>query len=117
MGMSSFFKAFGYALNGIRSFVVQERNARIHLICTILVITLSIILKISKIEWMFIGSAIAGVWVAEMLNTAIEKLCDMVSQQVHPTIKLIKDIAAGAVLIASIYALFIGVIILIPKFL
>ena len=66
-------------------------------------------------EWIAIGFCIAFVIAMEMLNTAIEKLCDVVHQEVHPGIKKVKDIAAGAVLISAIFSLITGLIIFLPK--
>ena len=66
-------------------------------------------------EWIAIGFCIAFVIAMEMLNTALEKLCDVVHQEVHPGIKKVKDIAAGAVLISAIFSLITGLIIFLPK--
>jgi len=66
-------------------------------------------------EFLMLIAVIAMVWIAELFNTCIEKLIDFVSTEKHPQIKLIKDMAAAAVMIASVAALLVGAIIFIPK--
>jgi diacylglycerol kinase len=107
--------AFKVAFRGIGSFFRTERNGKIHLAISIFVVILSTLLKISATEWMFVLMSIAIVIVSEMLNTAVEKVCDLISKTDHPEIKMIKDISAGAVLFASIMSIFIGCIIFLPK--
>jgi diacylglycerol kinase (ATP) len=108
-------KSFRYAINGLRLLFVREHNARVHLFAAIVAIGLSIYLKLSLLEWVSILSVIAGVFVAEIFNSAIEKLADVVSPEINPKIKVIKDLAAAAVLITAILALAVGGIIFIPK--
>ncbi|MEO6539738.1 MAG: diacylglycerol kinase family protein [Ferruginibacter sp.] len=108
-------KSFAYAWNGIRSCFVSEPNFRIHSILSIVVIILSLAFHISTYEWIGVGFCIAFVIAMEMLNTAIEKLCDVVHPDIHPGIKKVKDIAAGAVLISAIFSLITGLIIFLPK--
>ena len=92
-----------------------EPQALIHVLAALSVIIAGIYFKITSTEWMAVVFAIGIVVVAEMLNTAIEKLTDMVSPGIHPDAKVVKDIAAGAVLMASISALTIGLIVFLPK--
>ena len=108
-------KSFRFAFDGIISFFKTEHNAWIHLLATIVVITAGFIFKINSTEWCCVITAIVLVIITEMINTAIEILCDVVSREINPQIKKIKDIAAGAVLIASLAAIIIGAIIFIPK--
>lgn len=110
-------KSFAYAWAGILSFFRREYNAQIHLAVAFLVLVLSVTLCLNKWEAIAVVFSIAFVWIAEMFNTAIEKTIDFVSTEKHPQIKLIKDIAAGAVLIAAITAIVIGCFIFIPKLL
>jgi len=110
-------KSFKYAFAGIKDFIITEHNARIHLTATIAAIIASFIFHISPHEWLMIIFAIGFVWSAEMFNTCIEKTMDFISTEKRPEIKLIKDIAAGAVLIASITAFILGLTIFIPKIL
>lgn len=107
--------SFRYAFNGLKTLLQSEHNAWIHLAATILVICLGFCLKISSGEWIAICFAIGFVFSMEIINTAIEKLCDFVSVEKHLLIKQIKDLAAAAVLVAAITALAIGLIIFIPK--
>jgi diacylglycerol kinase (ATP) len=108
-------KSFKYAWEGIVSFFRLEYNAQIHLAITVLVLVLSVTLQLSKWEVIAVVFSIAIVWVVEMINTVIEKMMDFICIERHPQIKLIKDLAAGAVLVAAIAAAIIGCIIFIPK--
>jgi diacylglycerol kinase (ATP) len=108
-------KSFVYAGEGIVSFFRWEHNAQIHLAITILVLVLSVALGINKWEAIAVVFSIGFVWVTEMINTAIEKTADFISVERHPQIKLIKDMAAGAVLIACLAAVIVGSFIFIPK--
>jgi len=102
-------------MEGIVSFFRSEHNAQVHLVITFLVLVLSVTLGVNKWEAIAVVFSIAFVWIAEMFNTAIEKAMDFISTEKHSQIKLIKDISAGAVLIASIAAVIVGCFIFIPK--
>lgn len=110
-------KSFVYAWAGIIRFFKTEHNAQIHLAATAVTIILAAVLKVNKTEAVAVIFAIAFVWVTEMINTAIEKLMDFISLERHPQIKNIKDMAAGAVLVAAIVAVIIGCIVFLPKLL
>lgn len=110
-------KSFVYAWQGMISFFRTEHNAWIHLSATVLVTVLSVTLGVGKSEAIAVVFSVALVWIAEMLNTAIEKMMDFISIEKHPQIKLIKDISAGAVLVAAIAAAIVGCIVFIPKLL
>src|SRR5690349_14181177 len=107
-------KSFGYAWSGILYFFKKEHNARIHLGATGIVLLLSYYFKMSQTEWLMILIFIALVWITEMLNTAIERIMDFLSPEIHPAVGIIKDIAAGAVLVASIAAMIAAAVIFIP---
>jgi diacylglycerol kinase (ATP) len=109
-------RSFGYAANGIFLFIKKEHNAWLHLLATIFVIALGFFKDISAGEWVAIVFAIGLVWVSEMFNTCLEKLIDFLSPGQDKRIKFIKDVAAGAVLVAALVALSIGLIIFIPYF-
>lgn len=94
-----------------------DHNGRVHLFASVIAIGLSFYLKLSALEWIAILSVISVVIVAEILNSAIEKLADVVSPGFHPKIKIVKDLAAAAVLVAACLALAVGSIIFIPKLL
>jgi len=108
-------KSFKYAFNGLKLFFVNDHNGRIHLCAAIVAIGLSFYLKISGSEWIAILSVISAVFVAEILNSALEKLADVVSPDYHPKIKIVKDLAAAAVLVAAFLAVAVGFIVFIPK--
>jgi len=108
--LSSRTRSFRYALQGMRHFLLREPNARIHLIATIGVFIMGVIVGLSPLRWLMIFSAITLVWITELLNTCIEILCDLHSDgKLHPTIKIIKDMAAAAVLIAALFSVAVGV--------
>lgn len=104
-------RSFGYAFEGVSSLFLYENNARFHLLAAIGVVLAGIGFDIDLKEWALIALAIGGVWAAEAFNTALEKLCDLVSPGVHPQIKAIKDLSAAGVLIMAGVALVIGVLI------
>jgi len=109
--------SFKFAINGLRSLIRHEHNARIHLLAAILVIVAAIVLKVTVIEWIFLIGAIALVFMAELFNSAIEKLADYVSPEYQEKIRLVKDYCAAAVLMISIAAAIVGLTIFIPRFL
>ncbi len=110
-------KSFINAFAGWKYFVLNDRNGQIHTGFTCIAIVAGFLLHISAVEWMFIIGCIAMVTALEMLNSCLEKLCDMVQPNFHPTIKIIKDVSAAAVTIAAIASVIIGVIIFLPKIL
>lgn len=105
------FLSFRYAIQGIRYCIRQENNFRVHVIACVAVIIAAFYAKLSRVEWCMILLAIALVLVSEIFNTAIERLVDIVSPEHHPKAGIIKDITAGAVLVASIVAVLIGVLV------
>ena len=109
--------SFKYAIEGFISSFTTERNMKIHVLATIIVIALGIYFKISVTEWCIIAIAIALVISAELFNTAIETLVDMVSPEKNPKAKLAKDISAAAVLATAIGAAVAGGIIFVSKIL
>ena len=113
----TFKQSVKYALAGLRSFFGNERNGRIQALVAILTITASIILDISSLEWILVIICTCLVLVLEMINTAIEKVCNLITPDFHPQLKLIKDISAGAVLLAATGSAIIGLIIFIPHLL
>lgn len=107
--------SFKYAFNGIWQFVRNERHAKIHIPAAIIVIILGLVLSVSSIEWCLLIFAIALVLSMEIINSSIEKLTDKVNPDFDKTAGIIKDLAAGAVLVSALAALFIGLIIFLPK--
>jgi diacylglycerol kinase (ATP) len=115
--MRSRVKSFRYAIAGIRQFIRREHNARIHLAATVGVIVAARVLSVSRLEAVALALVIGLVWVTEMINTCLERMADLISREEHPEIKYIKDLAAGAVLVAAITAVVVGLFIFIPKIL
>lgn len=110
-------KSFAFAFNGLGILLREEHNARIHLVAAICAILLGFYFDISTLEWVVVCFAIGSVFAAEAFNSALEKMADFVTTEIHPQIKRIKDLAAGAVLITAIAALAVGLLIFIPKIL
>lgn len=109
--------SFGYAFKGIKYLLKNENNIRYQLLASSMVIGLGGYLKVNNTEWLVLTIMIGLVLMAEAFNTAIETLCDTVHPDRHPRIGLVKDLAAGAVLIISFTAAIIGLIILGSKLL
>ena len=112
--MASFLRNIGYANQGIAYFFKTERNGRIQAMVASIIIVLAFFLQVSSMEWCFILACIAAVLSLEMTNTALERVCEMLSKDFHPIVKVIKDLAAGAVWVASIFSSVIGAIIFYP---
>jgi diacylglycerol kinase len=112
--MKKFLRSVGFALQGAVQFFSKQRNAKIQTVMGILAISLGFIVSITPYQWLLVLFCIGLVISLEMINSAIEIFCDMVTTDFHPGIKIIKDVAAGAVLIASVASLVIGLIIFIP---
>ena len=107
-------RSFRYAWQGIRQCVGREQNLSFHLIVTVLVIGAGFVFGITPGEWTAICLCIGLVVSAELFNTAIERLVDLVSPQRHPLAGQVKDIAAGAVLVCALAAIAVGLIIFVP---
>ena len=103
--------SYKHAINGIKYVVVHENNIFYQLVAAIITILTGYIVGLDKTEWIIIAIMIGLVLAAETFNTAIEKLADHLHPQRHPVIGLVKDIAAGAVLIIAITAAIIGLVI------
>jgi undecaprenol kinase len=106
--------SFKYAVRGIIRVLRSERSFRIQLIIAAVSITAGFLFHISSTEWLFILLIICMVLCLEVINTAFELIIDMVTIEYRKIAERVKDIAAGAVLIASIFAVAIGLIIFIP---
>ncbi len=107
--------SFKYALAGVVAALKTETNFRIEITAAILAIAASCYFKISQTEWLIVLLSILPVLCLELMNTAIEKACNLFTIEKNSDVKLIKDVAAGAVLIAAIIALINGLIIFLPK--
>ena len=107
--------SFKYAIEGFVSSFKTERNMKLHVLAMVLVVALGFYLKLNFAEWCFITLAISLVIGAELFNTAIETVVDMISPEKNPKAKLAKDISAAAVLALSIGAAIVGLMIFLPK--
>jgi undecaprenol kinase len=108
-------QAFRYAFAGLWYVVRTQRNTRIHAVVTLLVVAMGIWLEITRWEWIVLILAICLVWLAEIINTALEAITDLASPGIHPLAQVGKDIGAGAVLLASIVAVIVGLLVFIPQ--
>jgi diacylglycerol kinase len=113
--MNSLLKSFGFAFQGIFHLIKKERNFKIQFSVFILVLFSAFYFQLSKYEWIVLLVSSMIVMSLEAINTSIEQLCDLTESNINPKIKIIKDVAAGAVLIASLFSIVIGLIIFIPR--
>ncbi|MDD5017967.1 MAG: diacylglycerol kinase family protein [Eubacteriales bacterium] len=109
-----FYRSFKYAVKGVIKTLRSERNFRVMIVCFMLAVTAGILLGLSGIEWALILLCCGGVLSFEMLNTAIECVVDMVQSNAHPLAEKAKDIAAGFVLVFSVFAAVIGLVVFVP---
>lgn len=110
-------KAFGYAFSGWWHVIRTQRNAWIHALISVFVLVVGIWLKLPLKDWAFIVIAFSLVWIAEFLNTALEAVVDLASEENHPLARVGKDVGAAAVLIAALTAIVIGLLVLGPPLL
>ena len=116
MKKRSLFQSFSYAVAGFVYALRAERNMKIHMVVAAIATLLGIWVKLSTIEFIFLFITIAMVLMAELLNTCIEVAIDHTTNgEKHPTVKIIKDIGAGAVLVASAAAGIIALLLFVPK--
>jgi diacylglycerol kinase len=109
--LKQFFKSFGFAFKGIKASLREQRNLKVQIFITLLTIGAGFFYNITPTEWALILIVIGLVLGLEMINTSIESLVDLVTLERKPQAGKIKDIAAGAVLIASVVAVIVGVIV------
>lgn len=108
-------KSFRYAFAGIVFMLRSQVHARWHLLATIIIIASGFAFHVGRGEWLALILAMALVWTAEAINTSIESACDAITKDKHPLIGHAKDVAAGAVLIASIFAVIVAALVFVPK--
>jgi diacylglycerol kinase len=114
MKHTNFFSALKTAILGIRELFSESRNARIQLFVFLLVLIVGFFVRLTINEWLWIIGASSAVFALEAVNTSIELLADVYTLEFNEKIKRVKDIAAGAVLIASIFAIIVGAFIILP---
>lgn len=103
-----------FALSGLKHCVLAERNMKIHLLAALTVFLAAVYLGLSRMEWGLLMITVFMVLVAEAINTAIENVVDMVTRDYHPLARTAKNVGAGAVLLAAVNAVIMGVIIFLP---
>ncbi len=109
-------KALGHALAGLRAAFGGEPHVKLHVFIAGLVLAAGWWCGLSATEWFMILACITLVVCLELFNSALEKLCNLVMPQQHPAVKYIKDVAAGAVLLACIFSVIIGLMVFLPHF-
>jgi len=109
------FKSFRYAFKGLKYVLNSERNARLHLLLAILALAASVVLAIDLEEWLFVIISITLVFFAEIVNTAVEKTLDLISQENNQMVKLIKDMMAAAVLVTAFGAVIVAIVVFAPR--
>ena len=114
-GKSKFSVSVGHAIDGIDYAINHERNVKIEMLFGILVSIAGFLFHISIFEWLVILLTIAMVITLEFINTAIERVVDLVTTDYKELAKSAKDVAAGAVLFMSLFSVIIGIVIFLPK--
>ena len=109
--MRRLLESFNHAINGIIDAVRTQRNMKIHTLGAVLILLACFFVDLSKLEFLILSLTITSVFVAEMINTAIEAAIDLNTNYYHPLAKVAKNTAAGAVLITAINAVMVGYII------
>lgn len=112
---NAIYKSFGYALEGIAVGIKQERNMKIHCGAAVLVILAGTFFRLSAAEWCLCFILFGLILALELVNTAVEAVVDLVTEEYKPLAKRAKDMAAGAVLIAAVMAVIVGCILFLPK--
>ena len=107
-------RSIQYALGGVKYALVTQQNTRIHALFTMAVIILGFLLEIAKVEWIALFLTIGLVWMAELFNTAIEALVDLISPEHHDTAKICKDVSAGSVVVSALISILVGLFIFGP---
>lgn len=110
-------KSFGYALMGLSYSLKENQNIQIHIIIGILVLLLGIFLGLTRYELFAVGLLVVLVMSAEMINTAIEEVVDLLVNEHRLEAKIAKDVSAGMVLLVSIFAFIVGLFIFLPHIL
>lgn len=106
---------FSFAWNGLKELIKTENNFRIQTIIFLIVLFFGILVQLTWIEWTIIFIVSGIVLICEVINTVVEKMIDYMKPEIHPVAKIIKDMSAAAVLIASIVAIVVGLLVFLPK--
>lgn len=107
----TFIRSFGYAIEGFRTAVATERNIKVQLLVGVLAVFAGVVLRLDALSWVLVLLCIGLVLFAELVNTSIEAIVDLATQDLHPLAKRAKDIAAASVFTLSITAAVVGIIV------
>lgn len=107
-------KSFGYAFEGLRHAFIYDQNLRIHFFVAIVVIIVSIILHVSAVEMGLLGVMIILVITTEMINTAIERMVDLITKEHRIEAKIAKDVSSGMVFVSAVGSVIVGALIFLP---
>jgi diacylglycerol kinase len=113
--LKSRIRSIRIALDGIKQVIITQQNAKIHAGFSLGVVLLGLLLNISRWEWIALLLVMGLVWSAEIFNTAVEMITDLISPNEDPMIKTIKDISAGGVLVAAFISILVGLILFGPR--
>lgn len=109
--------SFSYAWEGLVYVVRSQPNFRVHLAASLLTIVCALVFRVSVLEWLALTIAMSLVLVAELFNTAVEAVVDLLTGERKVHAKIAKDVAAGAVLATALLAVVIGLVVFVPKLL
>lgn len=115
MELNRFFRSFKYAAQGVASAMKREQNIRFHFLAGLIVFIAAFLTGLPYTEWLVIVGLVGGMIALELVNSAIERVVDLASPEIHPLAKEAKDIAAGAVLVFAAASAIIGLLIFLPK--
>ena len=115
MKNNNFFASFKYALAGLIHASKGERNFRFHLFAAFVVVIVATLSRVSMIEWVILIGCIAGMLSLELINSALERVVDLASPEIHDFAKQAKDMGAAAVLVFACASAIIGILIFLPK--
>jgi diacylglycerol kinase len=111
VGSRRFFASLRYGVEGILYCIKTQRNMRVHLVIAIIVLMSAILLRIVRAEFIMVLMSISMVFICEIINTAVEKAVDTATLEYHPIAKIAKDVAAGAVLVAALSSITVGLLV------
>jgi diacylglycerol kinase len=114
---AGFWRSFAFAGQGVWHVVRTQRNMRVHLTAAAAVIALAVILRVTAVDWACLLAVIGLVLTAETLNTVVEAVVDLYTDEFHPLAKIAKDVAAAAVLISCVAAVGVGIAVFLPRLL
>ncbi|KMK76655.1 diacylglycerol kinase [Alkalihalobacillus pseudalcaliphilus] len=116
-GFRRLLRSFDFAYQGLKHVIKHEQNMQVHAIVALLTVAMAAWLSFSLTSWMILLLVIAGMFSMEIMNTAVERTVDLITNDFHPLAKRAKDIAASAVLVYTLFSIVIGALLFIPPIL